>query len=189
MGKIDANKFKVGDTVRVLRLPSPEWAFGRYSVGQEFAVIQALAGETTGEQGQLIYGVSNFYMRADDVELVESTTAPAEPKEQRAPCGCASGCLGYVCGFRAMPVFSPPIAKVDPYDLPRGATHPLLGRHDPYTGRFLDKEIVAYALQKADDEIEGRRARLVAALAKELDRPAPVRFPHPGRNFELKGAR
>jgi hypothetical protein len=27
----------------------------------------------------------------------------------------------------------------------------------------------------------------IAAARSDLDRPAPVRFPHPGRNFELKG--
>lgn len=85
-------------------------------------------------------------------------------------------------GLGQLPVTPSPGTKVDPYELRRGATHPLLGRHDPYTGRFLDKELVAYALQKADDEAEGRRARLVAALAQELRRPAPVRFPVEARS-------
>lgn len=53
----------------------------------------------------------------------------------------------------------------------RGKTHPLLGRHDPYTGRFLDKEIGAYAMQKADDELSGRRAAIEANLRPDVTRP------------------
>jgi len=84
----------------------------------------------------------------------------------------------------------PEESKPDPYELPRAATHPLLGRHDPYTGRFLSKEMVAYAMQKADDEIEGRRARLVAALKAELGRPVTQpRFPSEARSDRVTGYR
>jgi hypothetical protein len=88
---------------------------------------------------------------------------------------------GYACAcIRPKPPLGPvperprePAAKADPYEQHR-------------------KKSPSEAAQRAStdlcDEVQGRRARLIAALAQDLRRPAPVRFPHPGRNFELKGS-
>jgi hypothetical protein len=71
-----------------------------------------------------------------------------------------------------------PAAKVDQY---------WEERTGPYGGHDLGHEEHVAALTAALPENEAARKRNIAALAKDLDRPAPVRFPHPGRNFELKG--
>lgn len=73
-----------------------------------------------------------------------------------------------------------PAAKApDPYKLP----------HDRNPNGYDEKRI-AQVMVARDGAHNGKepsaRARLIAALAAELDRPAPVRFPHIGRNFALK---
>jgi hypothetical protein len=50
---------------------------------------------------------------------------------------------------------------------------------DPY---FNNREKVIAYNQHREDDASGRRAHLIAQLAAELSRPAPVRYPHEGRS-------
>jgi hypothetical protein len=50
---------------------------------------------------------------------------------------------------------------------------------DPY---FNNREKVIAYNQHREDDASGRRAHLIAQLAREMDRPAPVRFPSEARS-------
>jgi hypothetical protein len=108
------------------------------------------------------------------------------------PNGCGKDPFGKcrACGG-VPPVEAQPAAKVDPPaklnpELTRAQR--VLHRHEPDPYLNNREQVITYEQHKADNA-SGRRARLIAALAQELRRPAPVRFPVPGRNFELKGGR
>jgi hypothetical protein len=86
----------------------------------------------------------------------------------------------------------PPSFRTDPYKAHRTK---LLERLIA-DGHSADEPelMVASAMATEDTTVDRwspkkptNRDRLIAALAAELDRPAPVRFPHPGRNFALRG--
>lgn len=250
MAKIEtteARTIKAGDLVRVLRLPSPDWACGYYSVGMAFIVDSVADGRATGERGQLVYGTAGSYMRTEDVELVELAASQAEQKEpvrrfaqegMRVRCtqGDYSGMLGTVthvrvfgnncrvefdghpgCGvtyglelgeclddlldeqarkLSQLPVTMAALsgAKVDPYEEHRKELVAKLTRNgfqphpDKKHGATLD-HYAAMSMEREDTTADKwkpgsrpPREVLIANLARELDRPAPVRFPHEGRS-------
>jgi hypothetical protein len=160
-------KFKVGDRVRVVGLPSSDWSM---RIGQEF-VVSLL--DYRGAHMTVTYGT--HFIPLDCIELAEPATEAKAPEPVRMPIAQR------IAARRAEK--TKPAVKVDPYEQHRNALKVKF-----HVTSESDASLEANIARRSahDDAVTGRRARLIAALAQELRRPAPVRFPHPGRNFELK---
>lgn len=155
--KMSDAKFKVGDRVRVVSLPGPGWSM---EVGQEFVVSLI---DYRGAHMTVMYGT--HFIPLDCIEPAAEAKVP-----ERSPCGCAPGCLGYVCGFKVMTtVVAQPAAKVDPYEQHR------LKWNDAGVRGLVD----------GADKQFGRRDRLLAALkAEQVDHAKKFtpRFPPESRS-------
>jgi hypothetical protein len=160
----EANKWvpKVGDKVRIKRC----WLNGLHA-GLELVVTRINEIIAYTEPHPLLADEPAFLF--DDIEPAAEAKAPEriDPRESVHPTSEQLESFAKAWGA----------AKADPYE-----------RHRILRPETRDDSLVA-AMTERTLANELARKRNIAALAQELRRPAPVRFPHPGRNFELKGGR
>jgi hypothetical protein len=83
---------KVGDVVRVKRVPSSTWASGHFSAGLIFTVGRMAEGESTGERGWLAYDSSrtDCYMRVEDLEQLGTVSRGTDAGEPRRCSRCTA---------------------------------------------------------------------------------------------------
>jgi hypothetical protein len=181
MREIEKPKFKIGDRVRCIDKDASPLVSGEVYSVRGFTPHGGLKLEEFPHPNSFFYAYrfepTEATGQAEQAKAVIRGIDPAAdaPPEFKAACA--------VFNAKNQP---------DPYEAHRAKLISKLKFHERYdSSRPLD-QCVALSMDQEDNapnlwkgEKTTPRERLVAALAKELNRPAPVRFPHIGRNFCL----